>query len=210
MGAGDRYQQPSFTVPMPAGVKTWPLPAPRPPRAYCPLCDRPIGFCDCDCETTRPLGGPNKQGDTMRKNQRGFTSPAAAMALLVAVLFLALLGLAVGSEGTGTEGFCERHGCGAPAEGVEPTPCPEPEPCPEPAPCPSCPLPPACDSCCGTETSTTTTTTLPDSPGGAQVCPQVCAPAEKMIPCKVKRDGTLLCPRRGHPRRLLVPESLAY
>jgi hypothetical protein len=46
MGRGDRYQQPSFTVPMPAGVTAWPLGA-RPVRAYCPLCDRPLEFCDC-------------------------------------------------------------------------------------------------------------------------------------------------------------------
>jgi hypothetical protein len=46
MGAGDQYQRPSFTVPMPAGATAWPLPA-RPLRAYCPLCDRPLDFCDC-------------------------------------------------------------------------------------------------------------------------------------------------------------------
>jgi len=48
MGLGDQFQRPSFTVPMPAGVTAWPLPAARPPRAYCPLCDRPLDFCDCE------------------------------------------------------------------------------------------------------------------------------------------------------------------
>lgn len=58
MGAGDRYQQPSFTVPMPAGVTAWPLPG-RPVRAYCPLCDRPLEYCDCQ---PAPLGAEPKQG----------------------------------------------------------------------------------------------------------------------------------------------------
>jgi hypothetical protein len=60
MGAGDQHQKPRFTVPMPAGVSTWPLPTPRPPRAYCPLCDRPLNFCACyvpvSNETEQPRG----------------------------------------------------------------------------------------------------------------------------------------------------------
>ena len=46
MGRGDRYQQASLTVPMPPGVTTWPFER-RAPRAYCPLCDRPLDYCDC-------------------------------------------------------------------------------------------------------------------------------------------------------------------
>jgi hypothetical protein len=62
MGRGDRFQQPSFTVPMPPGVEAWPFGA-RPVRAYCPLCDRPLDFCDCSrsqqrrvAAQTRPAG----------------------------------------------------------------------------------------------------------------------------------------------------------
>ena len=47
MGRGDQFEKPKFTVPMPAGVKTWPLPTGGTPRVYCPLCDRPWEFCDC-------------------------------------------------------------------------------------------------------------------------------------------------------------------
>jgi hypothetical protein len=46
MGAGDQYQKPRFTVPMPPAVKSWPF-SRRPARAYCPLCDKPLEFCDC-------------------------------------------------------------------------------------------------------------------------------------------------------------------
>lgn len=46
MGAGDQYQKPRFTVPMPPAVKTWPF-SPRPVRCFCPCCDRPREFCDC-------------------------------------------------------------------------------------------------------------------------------------------------------------------
>lgn len=47
MGAGDQYQKPRFTVPMPPAVKTWPFAPPmREVRAYCPLCDRPLEFCE--------------------------------------------------------------------------------------------------------------------------------------------------------------------
>lgn len=45
MGAGDRFMQKSFSVPM-TGKGTWPFP-PKAERAYCPTCDRPEDACDC-------------------------------------------------------------------------------------------------------------------------------------------------------------------
>lgn len=48
MGAGDRYQQPRFTVPMPAAAAAWPF-TPRTTR-YCPLCDRLLWCCECEAK----------------------------------------------------------------------------------------------------------------------------------------------------------------
>lgn len=53
MGAGDRYQQPTFTVPMPAAAERWPF-EPKPVRPFCETCQRPEGFCECKKEEEQP------------------------------------------------------------------------------------------------------------------------------------------------------------
>lgn len=77
MGRGDRFQQPSFTVPMPSEAKAWPFP-PKPERPICSGCDRPIDFCEC-------------------KGDAGFSSPGSALAALAVAAFLLLI-LSLGSR----------------------------------------------------------------------------------------------------------------
>ncbi len=45
MGRGNRFMQEKFSVPMAGAHATWP---PERAREYCPGCDRPESFCDCD------------------------------------------------------------------------------------------------------------------------------------------------------------------
>lgn len=87
--------------------------------------------------------------------------------------------LASANNGEGTPRFCERHGCGLP-ENQECVPGQEQE---QPDACP----PPTCVCEC------------PAAPS--------CTP-EVLVPCRRNNDGTMTCPRRKSPRRVLVPESI--
>lgn len=124
--------------------------------------------------------------DDYREKATRQTDQATAAILLwvlaivgAATLLFLSIRPAFADNGTGTPAFCERH-CGV----VEPT-------CPDPAPC----VPTVCpDVQCGD----TTVTVLPTP------CPAPDFPNYR--PCKRKADGSLQCPRKRTPRRVLVPE----
>jgi hypothetical protein len=105
------------------------------------------------------------------------------------VLLCSLAAPAFASEGTGTAGFCERHGC-QPGDGpaIE---------CPDPVVCPTQTV-----TCEATDCSKTTVVVTPTP------CPSVTTPTitfPDYVPCRKKNDGTLVCPRPRTPRRVLHP-----
>lgn len=88
---------------------------------------------------------------------------------------------AYANNGTGTENFCERHGCGAPSGPV--IGCPD---------VPTCPT----TTCDGTTVQVT--------------CPTTDVVFPNYYPCRRKKDGTAICPRRKTPHRVLMPEGSEY
>lgn len=103
------------------------------------------------------------------------------MKTILIALLLAVSTAAFANNGEGTPRFCERHGCGLP-ENQECVPgVQQPTECPSPCPTPTC----VCE--------------CPAAPA--------CTP-EVLVPCRRNNDGTMTCPRKKSPRRVLVPESI--
>lgn len=106
--------------------------------------------------------------------------------------------LALANEGTGTAGFCERHGCGAPEDPGSVTECPN-------VTCPDV-------TCEATDCSKTTVvvnpTVCPPTPPAVVATTPVTFP--NYYPCRRKADGTAICPRRKTPHRVLMPEGSEY
>jgi hypothetical protein len=113
----------------------------------------------------------------------------ALAAILVG--FLAFVTIARANEGTGTAGFCERHGCGPAPDGGPVTGCPDPAVCPD-------------VTCQATDCSKTTVVVQP------QVCPSA-TPAPivfpEYYPCRRSTSGKLTCPRKKIPHRVLMPST---
>ena len=117
--------------------------------------------------------------------------------IVLASIIVAILGfipaVAHCNEGNGTDGFCERHGCGAPEDPTSITECPNL----------TCP-----DVTCQATDCTKTTVVVNPTP-----CPTVATTAATFpnyYPCRRKQDGTAICPRRKTPHRVLMPEGSEY
>lgn len=112
--------------------------------------------------------------------------PTILAVLAATGLVLVLAGRCHANEGTGTVGFCERHGC-EPGEGPA-LECPDLV-CPDVV-------------CQATDCSKTTVV----------VNPTPCPPAAPVVfpryyPCRQKKDGTYVCPRKATPHRAFLPET---
>lgn len=110
------------------------------------------------------------------------------MRRLILSILIALAGTtpAFASEGTGTASFCERHGCGEPTDPGTVVECPN-------VTCPDV-------TCQATDCSKTTVVV---NPTPCPTTPPVTFP--DYVPCRKKNDGTLVCPRKKTPRRVLHP-----
>jgi hypothetical protein len=106
-----------------------------------------------------------------------------ASATMAAILLAGNVGA---SNGTGTDSFCSRHGCGEATDPGLVTECPTTT-CPD-------------VTCQATDCSKTTVVVNPTP------CP---APAPVVfpdyVPCRKNNDGTRTCPRKRTPRRVLTP-----
>lgn len=85
MGQGDRFMQPSFSVPMPSGDVDWPMPSPDRTRRFCPTCDRPASWCECPTKFVPPTVEKVPEGE------KGSTNGSLLALLAVAVFLFFLL-----------------------------------------------------------------------------------------------------------------------
>ncbi len=108
--------------------------------------------------------------------------------IVIAVIAFAVSALA--NEGTGTMGFCERHGCGAPEDPGTVTECPTLV-CPDVV-------------CEATDCAKTTVVVNPTPVTCPTVATNVTFPS--YYPCKRTKKG-VRCPRPGVPHRVIMPES---
>lgn len=112
-------------------------------------------------------------------------------AILLAIV-MGLATIAIANEGTGTAGFCERHGCGAPEDPGNVTECPSL----------TCP-----DVVCEATDCSKTTVVVNPTP---VTCPNVDTASmvfPMYYPCRSNSDGTYTCPRKKTPHRVFVPEG---
>jgi hypothetical protein len=110
--------------------------------------------------------------------------------LLAIIVLCATVLVAQANEGTGTVGFCERHGCGAPEDPSTVVECPN-------LTCPDV-------TCEATDCSKTTVVVNPTP----VTCPTLAPVAfPRYYPCRQKKDGTFVCPRKKTPRRVFIPAT---